>query len=185
MSDFKSFSSHGQLEEARWKNPKEWPVVCMEEEVVELHNILVSRRCSSLQDGDVLAWSPNPKGVYTISSGYQGLLSQRLDAVEVHWWKNVWNKFSWSKCNCFIWTLARNRCLTWDNIRKRGFEGPSIYVLCEAGEEDSYHLFFHYPFAMHLWHSWWGVWKSPCVHASSLVVFWSSLGRPPPSASFL
>ncbi|XP_059068705.1 uncharacterized protein LOC131859160 [Cryptomeria japonica] len=41
-------------------------------------------------------------------------------------------------------------CLTWDNIRQRGFYGPSICVLCGAGEEDSSYLFFQCPFSLQL-----------------------------------
>lgn len=81
--------------------------------------------------------------------------------------------------------LAWNKCLTWDNIRKRGFQGPSVCVLCEANEEDSAHLFFRCPFSLQIWHFWWGVWNNPCVHASSLIEFWQRLGRPPSMASFL
>lgn len=76
VCDIKSLSFQGQLVEARWKNPEEWHVVGMEEECAELHYILSCRICSSLMDQNVLAWSPNPKGAYTVSSGYQELLSQ-------------------------------------------------------------------------------------------------------------
>ncbi|XP_059064039.1 uncharacterized protein LOC131856346 [Cryptomeria japonica] len=185
VSDFKSFSSRGQLEVAGWKSPDEWPNVGMPEECVELHNVLSSRRCNPLQYDDVLAWSPNPKGEYTVASGYRELLSHRVDGDEIQWWKKIWNKSSWPKCNCFVWILAWNKCLTWDNIQKHGFQGPSIYVLCGANEEDLAHLFFRCPFSLQIWHFWWGVWNSPCVHASSLIEFWQRLGRPPSMASFL
>lgn len=160
MCDFKSFSLQGQVVEARWKTSREWPILGLEVECAELHNILSDRCCSALMDSDVLAWSPNPKGTYTVSSGYQALLSQQFAGGEVHWWKRVWNNFSWPKCNCFSWTLAWNRCLTWDNIQKRGFAGPSRCVLCGGGEEDSPHLFFRCPFTLQLWHFWWDAWKS-------------------------
>ena len=169
--------------EVRWKSPGEWPNLGMELECSELYHILCGRECSTLMENDVLAWSPNPKGVYSVSTGYQVLLSQQLAGREVHWWKKVWNKFSWSKCNCFIWTLAWNRCLTWDNIQKRGFMGPSRCVLCGDGEEDAQHLFFRCPFTLQLWHYWWDVWKCSCTHASSLVDFWVRLGKPPPLGS--
>lgn len=144
-------------------------MVGREEERGELYNILSHRYCSSLKGKDRLAWILNPNGTFTVASGYKKLMSQRLNGVEVQWWKYVWNKFSWPKCNCFVWTLALNKCLTWDNIRKRIIQGPSMCVLCGTGEEDSSHLFFRCPFSLQLWHSWWGVWKHPCVHASSLV----------------
>ena len=102
--------------EARWKTLGEWPIFGLEVECAELNYILSCRSCRALMDRDVLAWSPNPKGTYTMSSGYQELLSQQYAGGEVQWWKKVWNKLSWPKCNCFTWMLAWNRCLNWDNI---------------------------------------------------------------------
>ena len=81
--------------------------------------------------------------------------------------------------------LAWNKCLTWDNIRKRGFHGPFVCVMCGDKEEDSSHLFFRCSFALQIWHFWWGVWTTPCVHASSLIEFWQQMGRPPSMAPFL
>ena len=162
MSDFKSFSPCGQMEIANWKSLDEWPVVDLQEECAMLQNILSSRSFCSLREDDVLAWSPNPKGTYTVASGYSRLVSHKMVLPKVQWWK-VWNKLSWPKCNCFIWMLAWNKCLTWDNIRKRGFHGPSICVMCQENEEDSSHLFFQCSFAVQLWHFWWGVWlKTLC-----------------------
>lgn len=164
--------------------PNEWPVAGMDEECAKLHGILVSRHYSSLKGRDKLACSLNPKGVFTVASGYQELLSRRLEGREVHWWKHMSNIFSWPKCNYFSWTLSFSRCLTLDNSHKQGFLGPSICVLCGDGEEDSLHLFFRCPFYFLIWHYWWGVWKHPCVHADSLVDFWNNLGRPPILSSF-
>ena len=73
--DFKSFSSQGQVVEARWKTLGEWPIFGLEVECAKLNYILSHCSCSALMDRDVLAWSPNPKGKYTVSSGYQELLS--------------------------------------------------------------------------------------------------------------
>lgn len=41
-----------------------------------------------------MAWSPNPKGEYSISSGYQELDRMKHGGEEVLWWKNVMNKFA-------------------------------------------------------------------------------------------
>ncbi|XP_059067738.1 uncharacterized protein LOC131858505 [Cryptomeria japonica] len=141
----------------RWKDLNEWSVAVMEEDCAELQGILASKHCSGIKGRDGIAWSPNPKRVFTVASGYRELLNRRLEGREVHWWKQVWNNSSWPKCICFAWPLAWNRCLTWDNIRKWGFSGPLICALCGNGEEDSSHLFFRCPFSMLSWHYWWGV----------------------------
>lgn len=66
----------------------------LEEDFVELHNILTGRQCSSLRDRDILAWSLDPKGVFTVDSEYQELIAWKHGGMEVPRWKNVWNKFS-------------------------------------------------------------------------------------------
>lgn len=66
----------------------------MEEECADLQGIMVSRHYSALKGRDGLAWFPNPKGIFTVASGYREILNQRLEGREVHWWKQVWNIFS-------------------------------------------------------------------------------------------
>lgn len=113
--------------------------------VMSCMTFLSHKYCSSLKK-DRLTWLLNPKGAFTVASRYEKLLSQWLTRVEVQWWKHIWNNFSWPKCNCFVWTLALNKCLTWDNIWKNDFQGPYMCVMCCTSEEDSSHLFFRYPF---------------------------------------
>ena len=132
---------------------------------------LASRECPSFLGPDVLAWGGTLSGKYHISVGYQEITRQLFGNAEVPWWKKVWNKFSWSKCNFFMWLVAHNRCLTWDNLCKRGFQGPSYCVLCGHGEEFVSHLFFHFSYSIQLWHLWWSAWGFSCRHASSLPKF--------------
>ena len=101
------------------------------------------------------------------------------------WWKQVWNKFSWPKCNFFMWLVVHSRCLTWDNLCKRGFQGPSMCVLCQNSEENISHLFFHCSFTRHIWHFWWNVWNQSCWHVSSLAEFFARWGKAPVKTSFL
>lgn len=69
MRDFKVVYRCGCLELEWWKAPNEWSIAGMDEECAKMYGILASRHCSSLKGRDRLAWSPNPKGVFTISSG--------------------------------------------------------------------------------------------------------------------
>ena len=169
----------------RWKNSFDWPPGGSLGDRLELSQILASRECSSLRECDVLAWGGASSGKYSVSSGYLVLTKQLFGEVEVSWWKKVWNSFSWPKCNFFLWVLVYNRCLTWDNLCKRGFQGPSICVLCRSSDETVSHLFFQCPFAKQIWHLWWSVWGCSCWHVSSLSEFWDRLGHPPAKASFL
>ena len=87
----------------------------------ELANLLSMRLCSSSMDKDILAWGPCPKGNFIVAQGYARLDNQCNRFQEVPWWKKVWNKLSWPKCNFFLWLVAQKKCLTWDNLQRRGF----------------------------------------------------------------
>jgi hypothetical protein len=58
---------------------------------------------------------------------------------------------SWPKINTFLWLVAHNNILTWDNLRKRGFIGPSWCQLCEQEEETQNHLLNLCPYSSCIW----------------------------------
>ena len=185
MAHYKEAFNLGLAVGYRWKNSSDWPLGGSLGDRFELSEILASRECSSLQDPDVLAWGGASSGKYSVSSGYLALTKQLFGEVEVSWWKKVWNSFSWPKCNFFLWILVHNRCLTWDNLCKRGFQGPSICVLCHNSEETISHLFFQCSYAKQIWHFWWSVWGCTCWHVSSLSEFWDRLAHSPSKTFFL
>ena len=185
VEHFKTVKRLGNVEIACWKDSQEWPLGGSIEDRILLSRVLKDRLCSSLSGRDILAWYPSPKGKFTVAQGY-AILDRNLHGLaEVHWWKKVWSSYSWPKCNFFLWLLAQRKCLTWENLRKRGFQGPSICVLCLHNEECISHLFFLCPFSREIWHRWWEAWGHGCIHADSLIDFWESLGRPPAKTSFL
>ena len=50
-----------------------------------------------------------------------------------------------------MWLVPHKKILTWDNIRKRGVQGPSRCLLCEAQEETMEHLLNNCTFTSWLW----------------------------------
>ena len=50
-----------------------------------------------------------------------------------------------------MWLELSNKLLTWEMLKKRGFEGPSIYSLCKMNEETISHLFSLCPYAGSVW----------------------------------
>ena len=53
----------------------------------------------------------------------------------------LWHcKIPW-KIKCFIWLLINNKILTWDNLSKRGWIGPSRCGLCGSGDDSIQHIF--------------------------------------------
>jgi ribonuclease HI len=53
------------------------------------------------------------------------------------------------KLNIFIWLVVENKILTWENLQRRGFIGPSICILCKQSKESVFHLFVECPFRVH------------------------------------
>ncbi|XP_057836070.2 uncharacterized protein LOC131046358 [Cryptomeria japonica] len=186
VEHYKVAQHDGLVLRFHWKHPLEWPPGGFEGDRRELSQLLASRACNSLRGTDVLAWDGSDlSGKYSVVAGYKQIGRQLFGDIEVPWWKHVWHKLSWPKCNFFMWLVAQNRCLTWDNLCKRGFQSPSMCVLCQGCEESVSHIFFQCSYAREIWHFWWGVWNTTCWHVSSLVEFWERWGRAPVSTSFL
>ena len=95
-----------------WKDPQEWPDGGSAEDRTLLSHVLENRFCSSLKGMDVLAWDPSPKAKFLVAQGYAMLDGNLHGTAKVHWWKKVWNNFSWPKCNFFLWLLAQKKCIT-------------------------------------------------------------------------
>lgn len=66
----------------------------------------------------------------------------------IGWLAQMWQWEVPLKIKCFTWLVVHNHILTWDNLLKRGFMGPSCCCLCKSNSEDESHLFLHYPFAI-------------------------------------
>ena len=57
----------------------------------------------------------------------------------------------WPKIKTFLWLLMRRKTLTWENLCKKGFKGPSKCPQCNQAEETMNHLFKTCEWANHLW----------------------------------
>jgi hypothetical protein len=51
----------------------------------------------------------------------------------------------------FEWLVLHNRILTWENLRKRGYIGPSHFHLCQVKEETMSHLLNKCSYTTELW----------------------------------
>jgi len=52
----------------------------------------------------------------------------------------------------FAWLVFNNRNLTWDNLRKRNWHGPSRCSMCESEEETNLHMFFQCISSQEIWY---------------------------------
>jgi hypothetical protein len=56
-----------------------------------------------------------------------------------------------TKIKLFIWLCVKEKVLTWEVLRKRGWQGPGICPLCNRASEDIHHLLIHCDFTKDVW----------------------------------
>ena len=57
------------------------------------------------------------------------------------------------KITLTFWLAINNKLLTWENLRKRGFQGIGFCSLCKLGEELTSHLFGSCTYAGQVWNN--------------------------------
>ena len=87
---------------------------------------------------DALRWGYEEKGTFTTREAYQIIIKDTSHKDKI--WDKIWQPPIWPKVSTFLWLLSHNRILTWDNLRKRNFFGPSICLNCYQEEESALHL---------------------------------------------
>jgi hypothetical protein len=108
------------------------------------------RRIRTSNDPDILRWGHSPHGNFTLKEGYtlqEGFQSLPKDPI----WTTVWKSKFWPKISMFLWLLLQNKILTWDNLQKRGFIGPSICHLCHQQAETMEHLLNNCTISVEIW----------------------------------
>jgi ribonuclease HI len=105
----------------------------------------------SVKDGrDILWWGHSTLGVFSVKEAYHLLTHPPNQAPEGIWGK-VWQPFLWPKISLFLWLTTQNRILTWDNLIKRDFIGPSRCPLCQQNEETLEHLLNNCHYSQQIW----------------------------------
>lgn len=99
---------------------------------------------------DKRGWGPS-SGRYSACVGYSAILAIPWVAADPLLWKTLWKFPSLPKVDFFCWSLLHNSILTFDNLKKRGWAGPSRCPLCSCSEESVDHLFVLCPFALEMW----------------------------------
>lgn len=93
----------------------------------------------------------------------------------VHWGKLIWNAHIPPSRSLLLWRVIHNRLPTDENLATRGLPYPSMCSNCFKHVENSEHLFFSCPFAVHLWRHL----SSVLVHNfQSLDDIWIALNKP-------
>jgi hypothetical protein len=110
--------------------------------------MIIQRKICISEKLDILCWGYTPTRTFTIKEGYH-LQENFHNQPKDHLWNIIWKSKIWSKVSTFLWILVQNRILIWDNIKKRGFMGPSIWHLCHHSHH-SHHSSHKASFKKHL-----------------------------------
>jgi len=88
---------------------------------------------------DQLIWGHKDGGEFNLKEVCHYIMNQDQEDPAQQWVK-LWNSPQWPKIKIFQWLILHNLILTWENLRKHGFIGPSRCPLCEEKEETMNHL---------------------------------------------
>ena len=103
-----------------------------------LETELQKRQIKKSEGRDTLRWGYGEKGIFSTKEAYNIIIQKQISKDLL--WEKIWHHSNWPKVSTFLWLLGHNRILTWDNLRKRGFIGPSICHMCRKEEETALHL---------------------------------------------
>lgn len=111
---------------------------------------LTSRKIPIVDSPDVIRWGYTNRGTFSIKEAFH--IQQNEEGCQSEEkWKKIWYNNFWPKIASFCWLLVRHRILTWDNLLKRGMQGPSCCVFCLSALETPDHLLEACWFASELW----------------------------------
>eukprot|EP00253_Pinus_taeda_P019008 PITA_19008 len=110
---------------------------------------LMKRKIQCLEEKDILRWGYKEKGTFSTKESYNIIIKKFM--VKDNLWSKLWDPTNWPKVSTFLWLLCHNKILTWDNLRKRNYHGPSICPNCRQEEESIKHLMQSCTIACKLW----------------------------------
>ena len=111
---------------------------------------LAKRKIPKIAGEDILQWGYRPQGTFSTREAYQ--LKSHLDPLpDTKVWHKLWSLKHWPKITLFLWLVTHSSILTWDNLSKRGFVGPSLCILCGEAEETMNHLLNYCHYIAQIW----------------------------------
>ncbi|EEE53511.1 hypothetical protein OsJ_36687 [Oryza sativa Japonica Group] len=104
----------------------------------------------SLQSGeaDSVLWRFSANGVFSASSAYEFLFSTSIKCPHG---ELIWKTKAPARVRFFLWLAVKGRCLTADNLSKRGWPHDPTCLLCQSAPEDCNHLLVKCPFTNRVW----------------------------------
>ncbi|GAU38731.1 hypothetical protein TSUD_208420 [Trifolium subterraneum] len=120
---------------------------------------------------DKITWQHEKNGLYTVKSAYRFCIST-IPGRDQHRvegkWHLIWQTQMPPKIKNFMWRICRNCLPTRARLHDRGVTCPINCVLCDAGDEDSNHLFFSCQNSINCWQQM-GLWSSIMQHRNLTI----------------
>ncbi|OAY75681.1 putative ribonuclease H protein [Ananas comosus] len=101
-----------------------------------------------LQPHDDLSWRWTSSGKFSVRTAAEFLMFDGINNCNLPF---LWNLKIPLRVKIFLWLADRNKLLTADNLRKRGWHGPTICNLCYSDAESVEHILHHYFYAVSVW----------------------------------
>lgn len=102
---------------------------------------------------DHLTWSmSNAQATARVKDIYFDFISSRVSHKSSIFPMALWKSGCPPKMIFFPWLVFNNKNLTWDNLRKRSWHGPSRCSMCESDEESNLHMFFRCKSSQQIWY---------------------------------
>lgn len=86
--------------------------------------------------------------------------------------KTIWSVRCPLKIRVFLWLIEKNVLLTWDNLQRRGWVGPSICTLCGNEEETIKHITLRCDSVRSLWLLCTDYSPAPSPHNANVTSTW-------------
>ncbi|KAA3465354.1 reverse transcriptase [Gossypium australe] len=109
-------------------------------------------------DEDVMAWSGEPSGEFTVQSAYKLLQHNEinpkaypLQTVYKKFYKKLWTLNLPSKIKITAWRISWNYLSTRVNMHHRRMSNIQVCPRCRTGAEDTSHLFRECPVSLAVW----------------------------------
>eukprot|EP00253_Pinus_taeda_P023386 PITA_23386 len=134
----------------QWKPASSWQTDWHGETFTEIEQELSHRKIKHSNQQDKLRWGYTTKGTFTTKEAYILRYAHGLTDKD-QLWNHIWQSRLWPKVSTFLWLLSKKHILTWDNLQRRGFIGPSRCPNCTLQAETILHLMETCPLATQLW----------------------------------
>eukprot|EP00253_Pinus_taeda_P020881 PITA_20881 len=144
------WQQHAGTDYQQWKPARTWQEDWQGENYEEIELELNHRKIKKSNKQDRLRWGNTTKGVFTKKEAYNLRYAQNSNEKD-QLWRNISQPKLWPKVSTFLWLLSKKRILTWDNMQRRGFIGPSQCPNCSLHSETIVHLMETCPLAIQLW----------------------------------